>query len=89
MPYMFGNMMCRNTKRLASMLQQGDVVLALAHTGHNSGMSTELEVRAVHHWGVYAKLAKYPTSTRKDLADEWMKKNFKLKWKNIMQYYIK
>jgi hypothetical protein len=85
MTYMFGNIMCSNHKRLPSILHKGDMIEALGHTGHNSGFSAEFEVRAVAHWGVYAKLLPSKYHSRKE---EHMKKNWRIKWKNIFQYYL-
>lgn len=81
--------MCRNKKRLAAVLEQGDTINCLAHTGANSGFSAVLEVRAVHHWGVFAKLTTPPRNYRPDIVAALMKKNFKVKWKHIHYLNLK
>lgn len=86
---MNGNMMCRNPKRLERVVRRGDKVRALLYTGNNSGFSSDAEVMAVYHWGVYVKL---PASTklgfRTELAEKLLRTQFKVKWTHIYTFYL-
>ncbi len=90
---MFGNMYCRNPKRLAATLRRGDTVYALAFTGVNSGFSGNLEVRAVDWWGVYAVIRDPNNQALRSYNTEWRNKilkcQFRIKWKHISSVELK
>ena len=81
-------LLSNNKKRLQEIIQKGDKVSATVFYGHRQGFACIAEVRAVHHWGVFAilkgeDLNYYCRNRNQEFKDKINKRQFKIKWKHI------
>jgi hypothetical protein len=85
-------MECRNEKRFTKILQPGDQIRAFVnHRG--IGFYTNLEVRAVAHWGVNAILRgdeaeKQSKNFVWEFYDQLVKRQFLVKWCHVQGFVL-